>query len=55
MEKVVVKNKEQMRSIVLNKVSAGQMTGQGAAELLGLSLRYMRQLIAGYRQVEQLC
>jgi hypothetical protein len=40
-----------MLSIVLNKVLAGQMTGQEAAELLELSLRHTRQLIAGYRQV----
>jgi hypothetical protein len=39
-----------MQSIVLNKVLAGQMTGQEAAELLRLSLRHTRQLIAGYQQ-----
>jgi len=50
MEKVTVKNKEQMRSILLNKVLARQMTCQEAAELLGFSLCHTRQLIAGYQQ-----
>ena len=50
MEKVTLNNKEQKRLIVLNKVLEGQMTGQEAAEMLGLSLRHTRRLIAGYRQ-----
>ena len=50
MEKVTLNNKEQKRVIVLNKVLEGQMTGQEAAEMLGVSLRHTRRLIAGYRQ-----
>ena len=50
MEKVTLNNKEQKRVIVLNKVLEGQMTGQEAAEMLGVSLRHTRRLIASYRQ-----
>ena len=50
MEKVTLNNKEQKRLLVLNEVLAGRMTGQDAAEMLGLSLRHTRRLIAGYRQ-----
>ena len=50
MEKVTLNNKEQKRLLVLNEVLAGRMTGQDAAEMLGLSLRHTRRLIAAYRQ-----
>lgn len=50
MKKVTLNKKEQKRVIVLNKVLEGQMTGQEAAEMLGVSLRHTRRLIAGYRQ-----
>jgi transposase len=50
MEKVTLNNKEQKRLLVLNEVLAGRVTGQEAAEVLGLSLRHTRRLIAGYRQ-----
>jgi len=50
MEKVTLNNKEQKRVIVLNRVLEGTMTGQEAADLLGVSLRHTRRLIAGYRQ-----
>jgi len=50
MEKVTLNNKEQKRLLVLNEVLAGRMTGQDAAEMLGISLRHTRRLIAGYRQ-----
>ena len=50
MDKVTLNNKEQKRLLVLNEVLAGRMTGQDAAEMLGLSLRHTRRLIAGYRQ-----
>jgi transposase len=51
MEKVTLNNKEQKRLLVMNEVLAGRLTGQEAAEELGLSLRHTRRLIAGYRQV----
>jgi transposase len=50
MEKVTLSNKEQKRLLVLNKVLEGQMTGREATEMLGVSLRHTRRLIAAYRQ-----
>jgi len=49
-EKVTLNRKEQKRLKVLNEVIAGHVTGQQAAEMLGLSLRHVRRLLAGYRQ-----
>ena len=49
-EKVTLNNKEQKRLIVLNKVLGGQMIGQEAAEMLGVSLGQTGRLIDGYRQ-----
>lgn len=51
MDKVTLNNKEQKRLIVLNEVLAGRLTGPAAAEVLGLSLRQTRRLLAGYRRV----
>ena len=48
MDKVTLNEKEQRRMLVLNEVIAGRLTGS-AAELLGLSLRQTRRLLAGYR------
>lgn len=50
MEKVTLNKKEQKRSIVMNEVLSGRMTGQEAADVLGLSLRQVRRLMARYRQ-----
>lgn len=50
MEKVTLNNKEQKRLLVLNEVLAGRMTGQEAAEMLGVTLRHSRRLIAAYRR-----
>ena len=51
MKKEVTLNlKEQKRLLVLNELLAGRLTGQEAAEVLGLSLRHTRRLIAAYRQ-----
>ena len=50
MDKVTLNNKEQKRLLVMNEVLAGRLTGQEAAEVLGLSLRHTRRLIAGYRR-----
>ena len=49
-KEVTLNRKEQKRLLVLNEVLAGRLTGQEAAEVLGLSLRHTRRLIAGYRQ-----
>jgi transposase len=49
-EKVTLNVKEQKRLLVLNEILAGRMTGQEAADVLGLSLRHTRRLIAAYRQ-----
>jgi len=50
MEKVTLNNKEQKRLIVLNEVLAGRMTGPEAAEMLGVTLRHTRRLLAAYRR-----
>ena len=36
--------------MVLNQVKTGKMTGEGAAEVLGLSLRHVRRILAAYRK-----
>ena len=48
--KVTLNMKEQKRLRVLNEVEAGRLTGKQAAELLGLSVRQVRRLIASYRE-----
>ena len=42
--------KEQQRGMVLNRVERGGLTGAEAAELVGLSVRQVRRLLAGYRK-----
>ena len=42
--------KEQRRLAVLNEVERGKMIGREAAELLGLSLRQVRRILAAYRK-----
>jgi len=42
--------KEQKRLLVLNRISQGKLTGQEAADLLGLSVRHVRRMLAGYRE-----
>ncbi len=49
-EKVTLNRKEQKRLKVLNEVIVGHMTGQQAAEMLDLSLRHIRRMLARYRQ-----
>jgi transposase len=49
-EEVTLNLKEQKRLLVLNEILAGRLTGQEAAEVLGISLRHTRRLIAAYRQ-----
>ena len=50
MKEVILNIKEQKRLLVLNEILAGRIAGQEAAEVLGLSLRHTRRLIAAYRQ-----
>jgi transposase len=51
MEKEVTLNsKEQKRLLVLNEVLAGRMIGQEAADMLGITLRHIRRLLARYRR-----
>jgi transposase len=50
MERVTLSEKDQKRLTVLNGVERGELTcGQGA-ELLGLSLRHLRRMLARYRK-----
>lgn len=49
-EKVTLNIKEQKRLLVMNEILAGRMTGQEGAEVMGLSLRHTRRVIAAYRQ-----
>ena len=47
---VKLNSKEQKRLLVLNAVIAGRMTGQHAAEMLGVTLRQARRMLASYRR-----
>ncbi len=48
--KVTLNKKEQRRAGILVEVERGLLTGKQAAETMGVSLRQMRRLIAGYRK-----
>lgn len=49
-ELVTLNKKEQRRLMVLNEVERGVLVGWQAAEVLGLSLRQVRRLVAAYRK-----
>jgi len=49
-EMVTLNRKEQRRLVILNQVEVGQMLGKEAAEVIALSLRQMRRLLAAYRK-----
>jgi len=49
-EMVTLNRKEQKRLVVLNKVEQGKMIGGEAAEVLDLSLRHVRRILAVYRR-----
>src|SRR3989304_5472912 len=49
MERVTLNQKEQKRLMVLNRVGGGRLGGREAADILGLSVRQVRRLLAGYR------
>ena len=42
--------KEQRRLVVLNQVKMSKVIGREAAEILALSLRHVRRLVAAYRK-----
>lgn len=50
MRGVTLSVKEQKRLVVVLEVEAGRMIGREAAEVLGLSLRQVRRLIAAYQR-----
>ena len=49
-EIVTLNRKEQRRLVVLNEVETSKMIGREAAEVIGLSLRHVRRLLAAYRK-----
>ena len=49
-EMVTLNRKEQKRLMVLNQVEAGRIIGREVAEVLGLSLRQVRRILAAYRK-----
>ena len=49
-EMVTLNKKEQNRLMVLNGVEVGKVTAREAAEVLGLSLRHVRRILAAYRK-----
>lgn len=49
-EMVTLSKKEQSRLIVLNWVEVGRIIVREAAEVLGLSLRHVRRILAAYRR-----
>jgi hypothetical protein len=50
MEKVTLNQKEQQRLLVLNEVNQKKMGIKQAAELIQISLRHTKRLLAGYRK-----
>jgi len=49
-EMVILNKKEQRRLVVFTQVETGRMRGWEAAEVLTLSLRHVRRLLAAYRK-----
>ena len=49
-EMMTLNKKEQKRLVVLNQVEMGKMIGREAAEVLALSLRHVRRLLAVCRK-----
>ena len=50
MENVTLNQREQNRLIVLNEVNLGRLSIQQAANMMELSLRHTKRLLAGYRK-----
>ena len=49
-EMVTLNRKEQRRLVVLNGIEIGRITAVEAAQVLGLSLRHVRRILAAYRK-----
>jgi transposase len=49
-DRVTLNKKKQNRLIALNRVERGMMTAREAAEILGLSLRQIKRILAAYRR-----
>ena len=49
METVTLNSKEQKRLLVLSRIQESKLTGEQAAELLGISQRHVRRMLARYR------
>jgi len=49
-EMVTLSKKEQSRLMVLNGIEIGRVTAREASEVLGLSLRHVRRILAAYRR-----
>ena len=49
METITLNRKEQQRVMVLNQVERRELTAAQAGELMGLSVRQVRRLVAVYR------
>jgi transposase len=49
-KEVTLNSKEQKRLLVMNELLAGRLTGQEASEVLGVTLRHTRRLLAAYRR-----
>lgn len=49
-ETITLNSKEQKRLMVLNRVIGGQLTATEAAELMGMSVRQVRRVVASYRK-----
>lgn len=51
MKELVILNKEESkRSMVLSQVERGKMSKRGAAEVLGVSVRHLKRILAAYRK-----
>lgn len=50
MKEVTLSIKEQKRLMILNRVEAKELTGKMAAEVLGLSVRHIKRMLAAYRK-----
>jgi transposase len=49
-ERVTLNKKEQTRLVVLNQIKRGEMTGKEIAQILDLSIRHERRILAAYRK-----
>ncbi len=50
METITLNRKEQQRVMVLNRMESRELTAAQAKELMGLSVRQVRRLLAAYRR-----